>query len=1106
MSATPENLSQNSIEASAKDVQPTPDSKNPYVGPRPFEVHERRLFFGRDWEAEELVALVVAHPAVLFYAQSGAGKSSLLNARIVPKLEAEEGCEVLPVARVRGDNPAGIQAEQIENLYAFNALLNWTEETAVTPEELINLSLAEFLNLLPHHSDKEGYPALRILIFDQFEELFTFYPERWPERERFFAQINEALVEDSLLRVLFVIREDYLAQLDPYLPLLPEHLRYRFRLERLRREAALAAVVGPLQGRGRSFAPGVAEALVAELLNIRVEDRAGQIIEAQGEFVEPVQLQVVCQSLWADLPAEVTEITEVQLLAFGNVDQALTRFYERVLKNAVQQTRIRPKSRREQVTAEPETEVAIPYQGVIRSWLDFVGEKLVWEGPFHEPVLLEWRLRNWFERELITPAGTRGLVYRGSKATGGVPNAAIDTLESNHLIRAEQRAGARWYELTHDRFIRPIQTSNINWRTTKLKRIALTGGGIVAVMLAALAIIAVFNAQFAANAGAMAEVTAAAAAQVEATATAALAQATQIAESAVVQAAEVQATSTAVAQTIRKDRVRPLRPGLSIGLADTEGVGTLGYFVVDRAGQIYLVSTVDSLGNSSTRASVLQPAPFDGGQAPDDVVASSVKTLAQTAIMPAANMVALARLTPTLHVQTVIPEIGPIRGVRDPELGMQVRKLGRTTGLTEGEIRAVDQRINVSTLSGAVQIYGAVRTSPISSGGDGGALVVDAEGFAVGVIVAGSDQETILAPMSEVLNGFDVELLTPPFAESVYLYGLNDRGGEALLQGEEGQAKGWVLISEAIGADPADTSGSDYTDLAYQGFGVIVQLNYAYGSAGTLPLPEQYANFAQRAANFVANSSGANIWIVGYEMNSERYWPRRPASGLGEGITPRQYADCYRQVREAIHAVPGHENDQVLVGPVAPWNGQLSYEADPLGQYPANQVGSAPNEYPFYGFFGDWVIYLRDILLAIGPRNVDGIAIHAYTHGYDPSLVFSEAKMDAPFANYHYHFRTYQDQMNVIPPEFRTLPVYLTETNGGREPDGTAWPDVNSGWVQNVYREIDGWNKAGNQPIRAVLLYRWANMDGWGIEGKPNVQEDFREAVAQDYRWTTSAP
>lgn len=1044
---------------------PENSSQNPYVGPRPFEPHEQQLFFGRDWEAEELVALIVAHPAVLFYAQSGAGKSSLLNAEVVPKLQAEEGCEVLPVARVRGDIPAGIQAVQIQNLYAFNTLLNWTEAISeITPEQLIQRTLADFLSLLPHQSDKEGYPALRIIIFDQFEELFTFYPQRWPEREQFFVQVSQALAADSLLRVLFVIREDYLAQLDPYLPLLPEQLRYRFRLERLRREAALAAVIGPLQGTGRSFAPGVAEALVAELLKIRVESRAGEVTDAPGEFVEPVQLQVVCQSLWDGLPPDVTEITESQLLAFGNVDQALTRFYERAVRDTVEQLR---------------------QTSTVARWF---------------PLYTSWQLRNWFEADLVTPAGTRGLVYRGAGTTGGVPNLAVDMLESRHIIRAEQRAGARWYELTHDRFIRPIQQSNTRWRTDKLKQIAITGGSLIGLAIALLILTASFFSQIAATAGADAVVTAAAAAQVEATATAVQAQATQMAESAAVQAAVAEATSTAAAQTIRKDRVRPLRPGLSIGLAGLESVGTLGTFVVDEDGRIYLLSTTNSFGRAASRVQVLQPAFFDGGQTPEDVVAGQVVALPQTTSMPAVRMVALAPLMPGLQIQTVIPEIGPIRGVREPEVSMAVRKVGRTTGLTEGTIRALDERISVSTLNGMVQLRDVIRASPMSATGDGGALVVDSEGYAVGVIVATSERGTFIASLAEVLDEFDVELLSPPVAESPYLYGLNDRGGEEkLLLDDKRQAKGWLLISEAIGADPANTSGSDYTDLAYQGFGVIVQLNYALGSAGTLPLPDQYPDFARRAANFVAHSAGANIWIVGYEMNSERYWPRLP-SGLGDGITPRQYADCYKLVRDAIHALPGHENDQVVVGPIAPWNGQLSYDADPRGQYPANQAPGAPQDYPFYGFFGDWIVYLRDILLAIGAENMDGIALHAYTHGYDPVLVFSDAKMDPPFQNYHYHFRTYQDQMNIIPPEFRRLPVYLTETNGGNA-DGITWPDVNSGWVQNVYQEIDTWNKAGNQTIRAVLLYRWSNVDGWGIEGKSNVQQDFREAVAQDYRW-----
>ena len=54
---------------------------NPYVGPRTFQEKEADRFFGREREARELVALVVSERLTLFYAQSGAGKSSLINAR-----------------------------------------------------------------------------------------------------------------------------------------------------------------------------------------------------------------------------------------------------------------------------------------------------------------------------------------------------------------------------------------------------------------------------------------------------------------------------------------------------------------------------------------------------------------------------------------------------------------------------------------------------------------------------------------------------------------------------------------------------------------------------------------------------------------------------------------------------------------------------------------------------------------------------------------------------------------------------------------------------------------------------------------------------------------
>ena len=72
----------------------------------------------------------------------------------------------------------------------------------------------------------------------------------------------------------------------------------------------------------------------------------------------------------------------------------------------------------------------------------------------------ERRLRTDIERVFITPGGTRGTAYRGPTDTNGIPNAAIDELEQRHLLRAERRAGALWYELTHDRLIDPIRHSN----------------------------------------------------------------------------------------------------------------------------------------------------------------------------------------------------------------------------------------------------------------------------------------------------------------------------------------------------------------------------------------------------------------------------------------------------------------------------------------------------------------------------------------------------------------------------------------------------------------------------------------------------------------------
>jgi hypothetical protein len=389
-------------------------ASNPFPGPRPFEESEKDRFFGREREVDRIVSLVYSQQLVLLYAQSGAGKTSLWNAGVAPQLRGS-GADVLPVARVGGPVPQGVTDEAID--YVQRALLVLQPDS--DPALVRTAKLTDLLAGRPRGDDV----ALRVLAFDQFEELFQLHSEQSLEQQRdFFVQLSEAADADRLLRAVLLLREDYLAQLDPFASLAPARFRARFRLERLDEDAALRAVVEPMERAGRRFEAGVAEELVRDLRTVSA--RGGRTIP--GRYVEPVQLQAVCESLWSKLPAGHEVIRPADLEHYGNVDDALGELYEMSVREAT------------------------AIKGVDEGFV-----------------------RTWFERRLITPLKTRGMALQGDRATEGLPNGAVTVLENRHLIRAVDRAGASWYELSHDRFIEPVLQSNKVWRGDTRNELAL---------------------------------------------------------------------------------------------------------------------------------------------------------------------------------------------------------------------------------------------------------------------------------------------------------------------------------------------------------------------------------------------------------------------------------------------------------------------------------------------------------------------------------------------------------------------------------------------------------------------------------------------------------
>ena len=90
----------------------------------------------------------------------------------------------------------------------------------------------------------------RLLIFDQFEELFTAHPARWKQRREFLAQLTNALDADPELRVLVVLREDFMSRLLTFYDTLPSGLRHRYFLEPLRRACRRAGHQQAIAGYG----------------------------------------------------------------------------------------------------------------------------------------------------------------------------------------------------------------------------------------------------------------------------------------------------------------------------------------------------------------------------------------------------------------------------------------------------------------------------------------------------------------------------------------------------------------------------------------------------------------------------------------------------------------------------------------------------------------------------------------------------------------------------------------------------------------------------------------------------------------------------------------
>jgi hypothetical protein len=401
---------------------------NPFVGPRAFEAADRKLFFGRDEDARRLRSLIVARKAVLLYAPSGAGKSSLLRAGLLPGLPQEiPGLGVFPVVRLSGEEHSGVPG----NPYVRHLLAclpghddregrqgEAAEEAA--DERRLETGLRRGFAAL---SDVAGHGEIEaaLLVIDQLEEIFAAAHHEAACRD-FLAALTRTLARLPRISLLLALREDYLAHMDPYLHLFPDRLRARFRLEFLRPEAAMRSIRGPAALAGLEVEEIVARKVVEGLRRCST-GHAGAQQKVLAEFVDPVQLQVVCRRSWDALPPGTTHLEIGQMASLGTVDELLGAYYAEQIAVIATQTGTEERA-----------------------------------------------LRRWIGRHLITEEGLRSQVRRESGRTLGLADSVLAGLVEARLVRTEMRRGVIWYELSHDRLVSPIHADNETWRKRHRRR------------------------------------------------------------------------------------------------------------------------------------------------------------------------------------------------------------------------------------------------------------------------------------------------------------------------------------------------------------------------------------------------------------------------------------------------------------------------------------------------------------------------------------------------------------------------------------------------------------------------------------------------------------
>ncbi|MEY2500412.1 MAG: hypothetical protein QOI07_746 [Verrucomicrobiota bacterium] len=397
------------------------DPESPWLGLRSFSEDTQQYFFGRSAELQDLLERVVHKPLTVLFGQSGLGKTSLIQAGLIPNLR---DAQLVPIRlRLRFDPDAPLPGRQILEALRDELRKAGADDLASACDQAGDLWL-----LL--HDPRSGFiqpngsAIVRpVFVFDQFEEIFTLGESRRSFADEFRETIA-AIVENRMpaavrtkvegddrladqidyharpAKVLLSLREDYLHLLERWRHQLPAVMDNRMELRPLTGRQALQVVTEP--GRLRPGRPAIVDQAVAAGIVRFVAGVRSDVPLDEIDTVPPL-LSLTCAELNAQRLAAGEETISAEQLE-GRTGHILEKFYSDTFAD------------------QPDA---------VRT---FVEDRLLSEAGYRQAVTLDTA-----EAELV-----RSGLHHDQAAN------AIAGLVERRLLTVEERGGVRRVELTHD--------------------------------------------------------------------------------------------------------------------------------------------------------------------------------------------------------------------------------------------------------------------------------------------------------------------------------------------------------------------------------------------------------------------------------------------------------------------------------------------------------------------------------------------------------------------------------------------------------------------------------------------------------------------------------